>query len=348
MSESATSLAQPHGTAALRPLLEPRREIRVTLHLPLRPFPQAAQNVVRARHAVETATKRLDAWPRAALVRDRLEALLGTVEASVSRAPASGSLVVMLDADRVRMVAMAHALAPAVSVGECFLLRPMLRALASDIRYRALGASMHQLALFDGDSRGLERVSCGSRPIRPEHSLGSDPARFHEMLGRAITHAFWRDTTPLVLVTDIRHQAGLRAACRAPGLLETGVAASPDHMTAAEIHARTWPLVQAELRRRAHEARAHYELARNAGKAVSFLDDVASAAIAGRVRRLWVDADLSLPGYVHFPSGRVLASESDAEVLDSLAELVIERGGEVFVVDPDDVPSVSGVAAELH
>ena len=46
-------------------------------------------------------------------------------------------------------------------------------------------------------------------------------------------------------------------------------------------------------------------------------------------------------------SGRIVASEGD-DALDSLATLVLARGGEVHVVEASSMPTSTGVAAELH
>jgi len=70
-------------------------------------------------------------------------------------------------------------------------------------------------------------------------------------------------------------------------------------------------------------------------------------AIAGRIRRLWLEAGRELPGCVEAASGRIVASEGD-DALDSLAALVLARGGEVHVVEASSMPTSTGVAAELH
>lgn len=382
MSTLHAPTSQALARDELRALAASTSTVRVSIHLPLRPFPDAAQNPVRARQAADAATKLLAALPLADPERSRLMDRLGSLEALVSAQPQPhGGLAVFLDAEHFHVVPIAIEPAPHVGVGHCFALRPVLRALSRDVRYRVLAVSVRRVALFEGDARGLEPVPSEGIPASLEDALGSelsekqlrmrgtaagggapvfyahdvaseeqkrDLARFHHVLGRALTRHFTGDATPLVLASDVVHQAGLRAETRVSGLLAEGVPISPDHVPPAELHTRAWPLVSAELARREREARSLYERARNVGKALDRLDDVAMAAVSGRVRRLWLDADRALPGRVDRGTGRILASSGSDDVLDSLAEIVLAKAGEVIVVDAVALPSASGMAAELH
>jgi len=381
MTKSETTTMRPLGLDELRRLVAPRPGPRVTVQLPLRPFPDSAQNGVLARQLADTAAKRLAACATQER-RPWFVEQLGALESVVcALAQPVGSLALLLDAEHVRMLPLAQELAARVHVGESFALRPLLRALASDTRYRALAVSVRRVALFEGDARGLESVPNEGLPSSLEDALGSelterqhalrattaggrspvyyahdvtsqeqklDLARFHQALGRGLVRRFGSDRAPLVLVAELGHQAGLRADVRLPGLLAEGVSVSPDHLSAVEIHTRAWPLVAAELVRREQDLRGHYEIARNAGKGVDLLDDVAAAAVAGRVRRLWLDAQMLIPGRVDRATGRVLPAEGEDDVLDALAEIVLSKAGEVHVVDAAMVPSATGVAAELH
>jgi hypothetical protein len=355
MAHSLTPATRTGDPAAFQALLGTSAPLRVTVQLPMRAFPDAGQNLVRARRAADLARKQLDAWSGPVPERACLDEHLRGLEdiASLPTHPI-GSLVALIDATDVRVVSLAEELMPRVSVGRCFALRPLLQARARDVAYRALCISTRRISLFEGDARGLERVSwLVSGLEQPVHRVRTEAklreiARFHHHLGRAMSRRFAGDPTPLVLVTDLAHQAGLRAEVRLPGLLAEGVMESPDQLSAAEVHGRAWPLLVAELGRRKRAALAAYDFARNAGKVVDLVDDVALAVTTGCVHRLWLDAEFGMPGLVDPSSGRVVAPEGDDDVLDSMAEIVLAQGGEVHVVDAPMLPSVTGVAAELH
>jgi hypothetical protein len=327
------------------------------MYLPLQSSAAAAQNQITARRAVREAEKRLEAFVMSEPQRRRFGDLLLAVESVVgAQAHTGGSLAALLDPAHLCIVPLAERCPARVGVGHCYALRPLLRAMARDSKYRALAVSARQVTLFEGDGRGLARAPASEhlQGLCEEQVGGSrspargDLARFYHRIGRAMARRFARRSLPLVLIADVQDQAGLRGEFRLPGLLPEGVTLNPDDLSAAVIHARAWPLIEAWLLGLEREALASYERARRMGKAVDLLDDVAAAVAAGRVRRLWLDAELAVSGRVDPVSGRIVAADGEDDVLDALAELALARAGEVRVVDAATLPSCTGVAAELH
>jgi hypothetical protein len=84
----------------------------------------------------------------------------------------------------------------------------------------------------------------------------------------------------------------------------------------------------------------------NRGKGLHRVDDVAAAAAAGRIRRLWVRPDERMPGAIDPSSGTLVGGRKLEDVLDGLVTLVLRHGGEVLVADR--IPSGDSLAAELH
>ena len=89
-----------------------------------------------------------------------------------------------------------------------------------------------------------------------------------------------------------------------------------------------------------------YERSVNRGKGLHRIDDVATAAAAGRVRRLLVTRDERMPGAVDPASGALVGGRPHEDVLDGIVSLVLRHGGEVIV--GKRVPSGTTIAAELH
>jgi hypothetical protein len=114
------------------------------------------------------------------------------------------------------------------------------------------------------------------------------------------------------------------------------------------LHARAWPVVERWLAHR--DEGAPWERARNRGKGADLLDDACMLAVAGRVRRLWLDAARRVRGRLDPATGRIdLVGAPDDDVLDALVEAVLVRGGEVVPVGPRAVGlGPTGLAAELH
>ena len=368
------------GPDELRGWVEPESVPRVSLYLPLEQHARHHQQNLQLRdQALRDIEHKLAALGIAgAPWSERMRAIEIDVR---NLEPRTATLAVFAD-DRSERAVTLHAPLPfAVSVGSAFALRPLLGVLARASRYRLLAVSEHRVALFDGGPNGLAATPHAGIPTSLEDALGSlmtekerrvrgtgvggaaavayshgtakeerklDRERFHTALAAALGPVLERDDIPLVVAGTDEHRTALREKLKLPSLLDEGVRGNVDALGPAELHERAWPLVEQWCSARAAASTAHYERARNHGKGLDLVDDVAAAAVAGRVRRLWLDAERHIGGRIDRHTGRTLEGSGDDDVLDSLAELVLARGGEVIPVPAAALPSASGLAAELH
>ena len=79
------------------------------------------------------------------------------------------------------------------------------------------------------------------------------------------------------------------------------------------------------------------------------IEEIAKAALAGRVETLFIDADKHIPGEVDHQTGEVkqdnmLDPEID-DLLDDLGEMVLKTQGHVLVIPSDKMPTENGIAA---
>jgi len=382
LSQKLPAALAPEMREALLAVIKAGVTPRISVYLPVTPPPDAAQNEVLRRQVVDAAAKRLTALGVNPLDSARsLERLEASLRELAHQAPARGTLVGFASGPEVRCVSLAAALPLSVSVRRCLVLRPLLWALQIEGPYRVLTVSTKQVALFEGDARGVRRAEQGALPKSLEDALGSEktekqlrvrgtgPAghvpvyythhnasqerkidlqRFHHAIAAAINARVAKDVAPLVLVADTTHQSGLRAELRVPALIEAPVTASPDNWTDAQVHAQAWPQVERARLALCSAEPGSWERARNTGKGIDLLDDIATAAVAGRIRRLWLEGERALPGRVDLGTGRLSSGAPDDDILESLAEIVICHDGEVGIVTGSVLPSKSGAAAELR
>lgn len=352
---SGSSVPGAPDAEALRQLAETARPPCVSLYLPLDPLTSAGSNAVRACQAGETAAKRLEELAPAPGTVRRMTALLAAVKRAVEAQPRpGGSLVALLDAARLRLAPLASRLPARVAVGGTFVLRPLLRSLAGDSRYRLLAASDRGLVLYEGDARGISEVPCDGIPSRSGLPTGrgpaareGDPTQGHSGPERAVLRRFQHDCAPLVLAADVKQQSGLRGVLRVPGLLEEGIVAPPDGLSATALHDRAWPLVAAALKRRERAVLERWERARNRRRSADRADEIARALVTDRVRTLFVEEDASLPGRVDRASGALRDPVGDDDVMEHLVALALSRGAGIHVMADGELPVASGVAAEL-
>lgn len=278
-------------------------------------------------------------------------------------------------------------IAPRVVVSPHYALRPLLRVLASDRRFRVLAVSANRVAAFGGDARALHPVPVEGLPGSLEDALGSevegralqyhpdrpvpgrraqapvyhghggadderarDRERFHRVLAAALEAAWGASPVPVVLAAEVRTASELREAVDLPALVPGEVSGNPDETKLEELHARAFAVVREAAAARERELAQAFERARNQGKALDReLAKVAEAAIAGRVRRLWVEEEARAPGRIDPMTARhVESNDPDDDALDALVAHVLRRGGEVHVVAEGGVPSGGAYCVELR
>lgn len=377
LEKEATLLPGPLDAALARALAGAATASLVSIYLPMeREFPEVKQNAVRLRHAAETVLARLlEAGVPEDGAREWSERVL-SVETDLRRleAPVAG-LAIFLDHAGARACTLPWPVAEQVRLADHPILRPLLAQIDRNRPYRLLALSANRVALHDGDARGLRPALKHDLPASLEDALDlvpkpaarrsrseslsrdfaggagereADLAQFHRAVLQGLA-ALPDPETPIVLAADAATQGEFRKLARIPSLLGEGVVCNPDPVPPDALHARAWPILEAEAAARRRAAAEAFERARNRGKGLDLVDDVAQAALAGRVRRLIVDAGLRVPGRIDPATARsVPAGEADGDVLDALAAAVLARGGEVIVADPGEMPTDTGVAAELR
>ncbi len=195
----------------------------------------------------------------------------------------------------------------------------------------------------------------GSTPMRHGHGgkkdeVDIDADRFFRAVDRAILeHHSKPSGLPLLLAALPEHQSRFRALSRNPSLLAAGVDGSPDALSIETLRDRAWQAVEPHYLARLAALVDAFGSASSRGLGSDELSDVAKAAVAGRVATLLVDADRQLPGRLDRDSGAVEFAElADARIddlLDDLAEVVLQAGGEAIVVPAERMPTVTGLAA---
>ena len=79
------------------------------------------------------------------------------------------------------------------------------------------------------------------------------------------------------------------------------------------------------------------------------LIDIITATIEGRVEALFIQENLTVPGKIDMNTKKMTSEKLDDpkvdDVLDDLAQLVLDKSGEVYILSRDDMPTDLGMAA---
>ncbi len=358
--------------AALTELARDPGMPRVSIALPLEPSPpQAAQNAPRLRQALTKAQDELERGDFDADASAEVARSLERVEMDLSRfgGPARGALIL---ARPGALAAFSLRAAPeaSVHVGRALRVRPLLDELGRDDRFRVLALSMKRVALYEADPHGMRRVDVPDLPGSLEDALGFeveregpslrsggptgrgvvghghgaraderqvDQERFHRVVVRAL-EKFANGGPPIVLAADRTHQGEFRRAFQHPTLLAEGLDGSFDKVDDRDLYARALEVARRGQDERDRREIAELEALRGQGRILDELSGIASAAIAGRLRKLWMRRGAHVPGLLD-PGKLEVVQDDREELLDSIALRALMNGAEVHVVDDARLPA---------
>lgn len=212
-----------------------------------------------------------------------------------------------------------------VSVGERFLIKPLLPLITGDGRFYLLAISQNELRLFQGSKFSLTAVEdTGNMPENladalkyddPEPQLQSriggpgrggrgaaifhghgdaseeaksDILRYFELVDNGLTELLAGDNAPLVLAGVDYLLPIYREANSYPHLLQEGVRGNPDRKTEEELHRDAWEIVEPVFLQEVDAALGRYRELAGTGQTSDNIKEIVPAAVHGRVEILLV------------------------------------------------------------
>ena len=273
-------------------------------------------------------------------------------------------------------------------VAESFHTKPLLRIVQSADRFHILALTREHIRLFQGSRDALDEIELAPGIPRTltdalgdqvteahesatgysrgggqgagnhmRHGIGSrkdeidkDMERFFRVVDRNILDHYSRPfNLPLLLAALPEHHTPFREISHNSCLAEEGIAINPDAIDIEELRKLAWAAFLPRYQKRLRGLVEEFGTAKAHGTGSEEVQDVALAAIGGRIKTLLVEADRVIHGRINYDTGEIEHSSSDSaradDLLDDLAELTLRSGGEVVVVPAADMPTATGVAA---
>lgn len=272
------------------------------------------------------------------------------------------------------------------TVGDRFVVGPLLRIVTGDSHFLLLTLSQRNVRLLEGSLQRVEELELTDVPtslrdvIEPPEarsdtlaiplrsgSRGGGVAVFygHGAAGDDIKQIQVRDffrqvadglgdyltgqTLPMVLVGLDETLSLYREVNGYPNVIEDAVRQNPDQLSAEELHAAAWPLVERGLVDQRDEAVSRFEERHGTGLASSNPAKIEEAASQGRVETLFLATEPWCWEQLGEPGSVVELGVDDAfahcELLDRVAVDSLSARGEVYAVPAAGVPGGGDVAA---
>lgn len=271
-------------------------------------------------------------------------------------------------------------------VADSFHTKPLWRFLQSTDRYQVLALTLDHIRLFEGDRDALAEIdlapgvprtmteALGAELTEPHSTVASyggagggsqamhhghggkepeieiDAERFFRAVDRAVLEHHSRPAgLPLLLAALPENQSVFHQVSHNSSLLSEGIEIDPAALSAEQLRERAWQIMEPHYRARLTEWSDGFAQAKASKLGLDDLEQVAKAAIAGRVGTLLIEAGRQIPGRIDPQSGQVQRDALDHpeldDVLDDLAELVRAKGGQVAVIPAEEMPAATGIAA---
>lgn len=346
--------------------------------------PAKAQDLIRFRNLVKKMEESLrQKYP----ARD-IQALLAPFEAlAEDRAfwnHTADGLAVLAAPGVFRVYRLLRPVAELVVVADSFHTKPLMRIIQSADRFQILGLNRQAFKMFEGNRDALDElppiagvaqtsaeqlgmdadVREGSRRTYgartgpgaqhgtdvKQDARDHDTAEFFRLVDQLVQRNYSEPSgLPLILAALTEHHHSFRSRSRNPQLMAESLDFDPDSVPLDVLRERAWQLVLPHYLKRLGGFVDTFAAAHGSGLASDDLNDIATAAFAGRVATLLIEADRLIPGRIDPTSAAIMADDLGNpdvdDVLDDLGERVIKVGGEVVIVPAERMPTGSGAAA---
>lgn len=360
-------------------LLAPHQPPCVSIYMPAeRASPPADQNRVRYRDMVDKATELLNAKYTPRVCRRVVEQLEKVPRETFGEGPRD-AIAVFAAPDFLRVIDLPRPVDELVVVADSFHIKPLIRTTQFANRFSVLAFGVNDIRFAEGDQYHLTeeslanvprdirqasleenlRANAAGRPraIEPLHPASPEERQlmrienFMRLIDQRVWENFSRDRQlPLIVFADAQHLGNFLALTRNPYTVEQGVPINAHAMPLERMREEAWKLIEHHIDEQVKRLGDQFCSAKAHHKGSDDLLDVAEAAVMGRIGTLMVDADHRIPGILHRTSGFVEQSmKADGrggdDVLDDLAEIVLQRAGQVYVLPHAQMPTEAGVAA---
>lgn len=180
--------------------------------------------------------------------------------------------------------------------------------------------------------------------------IDNDIEQFFRAVDRAVIARYSVPSRlPLILAALPEHHHLFRRVSRNQRLLENGVKANAAAMDANEIRKLAWNVFEPNYTARLDGIIGQYRHAASQGLGTDQIEAIVKDAYDGKVGALLLEENRMIPGQINGRTDVVFGAPEPGQlvddILDDLAELVLGKQGEVWVIPKERMPSATGAAS---
>lgn len=271
-----------------------------------------------------------------------------------------------------------------VVVNNSFHTKPLIQAFQYGENYQILGLSHNNFSLYQGNRYGFSEIEIdsdvprnlvavlGKQQTHPSLSEGSfggvgRTAVYHgqgdkkveddkdaEKFFRYVDHYVYENYSkvsklPLILVSLSEYHTEFKKMSENPYLIEKSIDCSYDSVEPEQLQSKVLELIQSLNLEKTEKIVEAYKKAEAESKGSSDLAQIVKAAYESQIETILIEKNRIIPGEVDRATGKIKSGDIDhpdcGDILDGLAELVLQKRGNVVIISKDKMPSTTGAAA---
>src|SRR5690606_21477090 len=180
--------------------------------------------------------------------------------------------------------------------------------------------------------------------------IDNDIEQFFRAVDRAVVGRYSIPSgLPLMLAALPEHHHLFRRVSRNQRLLENGIKANAAAVPLDEVRKLAWNVFEPEYTARVDGIIGQYRHAASQGLGADQIEAIVRDAYDGKVGALLLEENRIIPGRINGRTDIVFGASEPGDfvddILDDLAELVLEKQGEVWVLPKERMPSATGAAS---
>lgn len=294
-------------------------------------------------------------------------------------------LAVLGTIDTFKTISLPVSLEELTLVSNRFHTKPLRSYLQSVERYNVICLNLHDCQIYEGNRHSLTElelpsdipkninealgydlndkhttidsyVGVGNQTSEMHHSQGGksdeadiDTEKFFRFVAKTINDNYsGASSLPLILAALPEHQNLFHKVSNNLSLLPNGIDVNPKSVELDELVKGAWGVMEPYYNNTIDQICDEYNQAKSQGIGSDNISEVATAAAAGKVDTLLIEAELQIPGMIINDSGSIekgdLANPEADDLLDYMGELVTKMGGKVMIIPHEKMPTKTGVA----
>jgi hypothetical protein len=270
------------------------------------------------------------------------------------------------------------------TVANSFHIKPLIKAFQSLENYQLLGLSRNSFSIYQGNRNRITEIEKpANTPTSLEDVLGEqktesylshgsyggasgktmyhghgdtkqetdiDTEKYFRYVDKFVSENYSSHSKlPLILVALGEYHSDFKNKSINPYLHEEGVTKSYESMDLDEIKEEVLEIIKPIHEAKIQELIDTFKQAESGSLGSSKVAKIASAAFDGRIDTVLIEENKIVGGKIDMETGEVKFGSVDSldldDILDDIAELVLMRKGEVFILPKDKMPSDTGVCA---